>query len=381
MSGISLVDVGLQWFKDAVNVVIDWFHQGIAAGYEAITESLFDTPLPETDGSFAFGTPTNEPWTDLYDALVGGEIMLLGLLILVICVQGRHTIRIFNLGSTYAARKTRRSAWTGAFLIVTWYWVGVLTLYLVEAFTIAFLPDASIVTGAMLEFLAVAVVNPVLALMLAAFGGFAMWIIQALFFLRDILLYVYLYAMPIGVAIAYGNLPVVSRIARRLCLKFIPLAVMPLPVALLFKAYELLFSEGTNSPLAPESMFLSYLIAVSLPVLSVLLVWKLFKYGAPLASQFIGTTSRLALTAGAVVTAGKLAGPFAAASAARWGPAAATGQVVASRMGGGAQETATGPASDGTERQQRTGQDNVAPDSTDRGVPEYRRSENDPASY
>ncbi|UWG49257.1 putative membrane protein (plasmid) [Halalkaliarchaeum sp. AArc-CO] len=205
MTGISLVDVGVQWFKDALNIVIEWFHQGIAAGYETITESLFDTPLPETDGSFAFGTPTNEPWTDLHDALVGGEIMLLGLLILVICVQGRHTIRIFNLGSTAEARRTRRSAWTGAFLIVTWYWVGVLTLYLVEAFTIAFLPDASVVTGAMLEFLAVTVVNPVLSLMLAAFGGFAMWVIQALFFLRDILIYVYFYAMPIGVAVAYGR--------------------------------------------------------------------------------------------------------------------------------------------------------------------------------
>jgi len=62
---------------------------------------MFGTPTPQTDGVFVFGEPTNAPWSTIQDALVGGEVMLIALLLLIMSVQGRHTIRIFNIDSAY----------------------------------------------------------------------------------------------------------------------------------------------------------------------------------------------------------------------------------------------------------------------------------------
>lgn len=377
----SLSDIGIKWFEDAVDKLIEWFQEGLTDGYEAVTAQVFGTPTPETDGAFVFGQPSNTPWEEIHGNLVAGEIMLISLLLLVMCVQGRHTIRIFNIGSAYETRKAKRSAWTGAFLIVTWYWVAVLALYLVDGFTIALLPDVSTVTDTMIDLLYLTISNPALALFLTGVGAVAMWILQALFFLREILLYILIYAIPIGIALAYGNLPVVSHIARTVCMKFVPLAIMPIPVALLFKGYELLFSEGTDSALVPDSSFLSYLIAVTLPLLSILIVWKLFKYASPMTTKIIGATTKGAVTAGAVVGAGVVAGPAAAATTAAWGPKAAAGYTAASKMrqgGGSSQQSGNSSGGSGG----RTDHDNIATDAYGQeGVPAYRRTENDPGYY
>ncbi|WP_313692101.1 hypothetical protein [Halorarum halobium] len=378
MQGISLVDIGLEWFEDVIDWVIEWFNRGITDGYAVLSESLLGTPTPESSSGFVFGSPTNEPWIALHDSLVGGDIQLIALLLLVVCVQGRHTIRIFNIGSRYEAQRAKRTAWTGAILIVAWYWVGALSLYLVDGFTIALIPDVSAVTDAMVEFLRVSISNPALALVLAIIGGIAMWTLQALLFIRELLLYVYLYGMPLAVALTYGNIPVVSRIASALSLKFVPLALMPLPVAILFKAYELLFSEGIQSTLAPTTAFLSTILAVSLPVLAVLVVWKVFKYASPLTTAVIGTTSGAAVTAGTIITAGAVGGPTAATTAARWGSKAAAGHVTAQRVASGGSGTGHTGARQGTSSSP-TQQDALAPESTRRsGAPSYRRTENDP---
>jgi hypothetical protein len=188
--------------------------------------------------------------------------MLVALLLLVMSVQGRHTVRIFNIGSAYEARKTKKTAWVGAFLIITWYWIGTLALYLVDGFTIALMPELSSVASAMLQFLGAAITNPGLGLLFAVIGGISMWALEALFYIRMILLYVYLYGLPIAFALAYGNIPVVSDIAMGFCKRFVPLAVLPLPAAMVLKGYDLIYAGGA---LTPGTAFLKYLVAASLP--------------------------------------------------------------------------------------------------------------------
>ncbi|RQG95539.1 hypothetical protein [Natrarchaeobius chitinivorans] len=383
----SLTEFGRQWFEDIVETTTEWFEDGLVEGYHDLTETVFGTPVPETTGSFVFGTPSNDPWVDLHDALVTGEIMLLSLLLLVMFVQGRHTLRIFNFGSGYEARQAQRSAWTGAFLIVTWYWVAVLVVYLIDGFTIALVPDIDALREALIVFLEVTISNHALALFMAAIGGISMWCLQALFFIREILLYIYLYSMPIILAVAYGHLPVISRVGRRIAIKFVPLAIMPLPVAILFRGYDLLFGTGAESSLAPESAFLTYFVGVSLPVFSLLLVWKLFAYASPLTTKVVGGTTKVvggttkgAVAVGATVGAAKIAGPVAAATAARWGPKAAAWQVANQRMRG--QSTTTGQPGRSDSSSQESGgtvHDNLVSDAYgQRGVPQYRRTKNDP---
>ena len=370
MADLSLADVGLQWFKDIVATVTKWFVTLITDGLEQFQNGLFGTPLPDGSGTGrVFGAPaaSDEPWHSIYEAVVAGEVMMFALIILFLSVQGRHFARIFNVASAYETRRTKRSAWLGAVLIVAWYWVGVLTLYFVEGLTIGLLPNANELGIALLQILPTAVTNPVLTLIMAVLGGLAMVTLEALLFIREVLLYVYLYGMPFGIAIAFGNLPILSRVARRLCLQFIPLAALPIPAAVLLRGYELLF---VGDPLlALSTSFVQYFIVVSMPVLVLYVIWKTFSYASPLTAQVLGTTTRAAATLGAVAGTGYIAGPYTATTAARWGSRAAVAQAATQRAFGGTDDE------DGSE----TNHDNVADEGDGNGgVPEYRRHENDP---
>ncbi|RLM83993.1 hypothetical protein D3D02_15500 [Halobellus sp. Atlit-38R] len=349
---VDLIDVVLQGTKGVVDWLIELFMDGLVSGYEVLTEEIFGTPTPETNGGFVFGQPTNAPWPTIQDALVGGEILLLALLLLVMSVQGRHTVRIFNIGSAYEARKAKKTAWVGAFLIITWYWVGTLALYLVDGFTIALMPDLYSVTEAMLGFLEVTITNPGLGFLFAFIGGISMWALEALFYIRRILLYVYLYGMPIAFALAYGNIPVLSSIAAGFSKRFVPLAILPLPAAVVFKGYDLIYGGGT---LTPQTAFLKYLVAVSLPLIALYITWKTFKFATPLTARVVGSATKGAALIGGVAAGAYVGGAGVATTAARWGPKAAAGQALAQK--------ASARGGHGTED----------------ASPSYRRTENDPS--
>ncbi|WP_148415032.1 hypothetical protein [Haloferax sp. KTX1] len=349
---VDLIDVVLEGFKDVLGWLTDSFSEGIQTGYDTLSTELFGTPTPETSETFVFGTPSNSPWVQIREALVGGDIMLIALLLLVVSVQARHVIRIFNMGSTYEARKTMKNAWAGAVFIISWYWVGVVSLYLVNGFTIALIPSLETLAEVLVGFLGVTLTNPILGLLLAALGGISMWAIQALFFIREILLYVYVYGMPIAIALGYGNIPILSDIATGFAKRFVPLVVLPLPTAVVFKGYDLLFASGTFNP---ATAFLQYLVAVSLPVIALYLTWKTFAYATPLTAKAIGTASKGAVIAGSVATGAAIGGSGVATTAARWGPKAAAGQVLAQKAASRAESTTTTPT-----------------------TAAYRRTENDP---
>jgi type IV secretion system protein TrbL len=351
----EIIIAGIRGFIEWVKK--EGFISGLKDGYRTLEEALFGTPTPRTNGHFVFGQPTNAPWTGIHDALVGGEIMLVALTLLVVGVQGRHTLRIFDFGSIYEARKARKSAWTGAILLVAWYWIAVLLLYLIDGITIALLPDFSSFVDLLVNFVGASISNPILGLLVLAVGSFAMWVFEILLKLRNLLLYIYVFAMPIVAAVAFTNIPVLSEIAIRFAKKFVPLAVLPLPVALLFRGFIFLQEEGIIGPSLPADLQL--FISAAVPVIALWLTWKTFKYATPLTAKVIGGATAGAVTVGAVATGAYLAGPAVGATAARWGPRAATGHALASRLGDWGPEPVT----------DAYGQE---------GIPEYRRSENDP---
>jgi type IV secretion system protein TrbL len=205
--------------------------------------------------------------------------------------------------------------------------------------------------NAMLGFLSVTLTNPGLSLLFALIGGISMWALEALFYIREILLYVYLYGMPIAIAIGYGNIPVVSDIAMGFCRRFVPLAVLPLPAAIVFKGYDLIYSGGT---LTPQTAFLKFLVAASLPLVAVYITWKTFKYATPLTARVVGGATKGAALIGGVAAGAYVGGAGVATTAARWGPKAAAGHAVAQK--------AAARGGHGTED----------------GAPSYRRTENDP---
>jgi len=370
MTSIPFSDFGLKWFEDIVEKITDWFTKELVAGYDDFLEGLLTTPLPEGQGiDLIFSKPgeSDEIWRSIYEATVAGETMVFALIILFLCVQGHHFVRIFNYGSAHEARKARRSSWIGAFLIVTWYWLGVLSLYFVEALTIGLIPNMQRLGSSLVGMLPQAAGTPGLTLIMAALGGLSMVGLKALFFIREVLLYIYLYGMPFGIAIAYGNLPVLSTIAQRLISQFVPLAALPLPAAILFRGYELLFVGEQQLELGGE--FTRYLVVMSLPLVALYVTWKTFRYASPMAARAVGGAGRGAMLVGTVATAGYLGGARTAAMAARWGPTAAVGSAAASRR-----RTA---GTDEADAQGQSANDN----GQQGGVPSYRRPENDPGYY
>lgn len=324
---LQATGLGIKWFEAAIQLLIQWLRDPIEGGLGNLADLFFATPLPATGSGVdrVFGAPpaSDEPWHSIYTSVVGGDIMVFALLVLFACVQGRHTVRIFNVGSGYETRRAQRSAWTGAVLIVAWYWIAVLTLYFVEGLTVALLPDLAGIGQMLLGILPTALSNPALSLLMSVIGALAMLCMEAVFFVRHILLYGYLYLMPIGLAVAFGNIPILSRIARGMCRQFVPLAVLPVPAAFLFRTYDLLFGNGY---LAGSTPFLRFLVVVSLPVLSLYVSWKTFEYASPLTARIMRGTATTALTVGAVAGASSIAGPRVASTAARYGPTTAAGE-------------------------------------------------------
>jgi type IV secretion system protein TrbL len=373
MSSVPFADFGLKWFTDIVEKISEWFGQEITQSYRNIASDFFGTPLPDGSGAdliFKMPDQGDEPWHSIYESVVAGEIMILALLLLFVGVQGRHFVRIFDFSSAYEARRARRTAWTGAVLIVAWYWVAVLILYFVDGFTIALMPSLSELGTALANLMPASVGNPGLTAIMAFLGAISMLALKALYFIREVLLYVYLYTMPLGIAIAFGNIPVLSDIARRLCRQFIPLAVLPLPATLLFRGYGLVFLG--DQVVAPESAFLQYFVVISLPIIALYVTWKTFQYASPLTAQALSRGTKAAATVGTIAGVGYLGGRQAAATAARYGKTA--GAIQAAADGGPRGD-------DSAARTGGTKQDNIADDDGGGGVPAYRRSENDPAYY
>lgn len=378
MPEIPFSDFGVKWFEDIVQKVTKWFVGEITSTLRQLTNSFFGTPLPDGSGrSLVFGAPSqsDEPWHSIYEAVVAGEVMVFALLILFLAVQGRHFIRIFNFSSAYDERRTRRSSWTGAVLIVGWYWVALLLLYLVDGLTIALIPDVSTLGASLVQLLPAAAGNPGLTLVMAMLGGLAMVALKAVFFIREVLLFVYLYGVPFGLAFTFANIPIVSRVANRICLQFVPLALLPVPAAVLFRGYELLFAGEQFVSLATP--FLQYLVVISLPLLALFVTWKTFRYASPLTARVIGGTTRAAATLGAVAGAGSVAGPYAATTAARWGPKAGLAQAATQQAFG----QPRGDSSVGGTKRDNLADDGGGNGGGGGGVPQYRRSENDPGYY
>lgn len=372
MAESPLSDLGSEWFSDILAVATGWFQQGISTGYDQLTKAAFGTPTPSTGSVLGFGAPTNEPWASLHETLVAGETTFLALLVLIVAVQARSTIRVFNIGNPVAARATTRSAWVGGAFIVLWYWIAAASVTLVDGLTIVLLPPVESVGTLVADLLVVTITNPFLAFGLGFVGALGMWVLQALFILRDLLIYGYIYAMPFGLAIAYANIPVVSRLAASICRRFIPLLVFPLPVALLFGAYDLVLTSALDVGVLPVSAFARYLVAVSLPVISVYVVWRLFTDVAPKTTRVVRRTAGTVGAVGTVVGAGAVGGPATATTVAKVGARAATIRQVEQRLGG-SQAASQAPG---------TRNDNVAADANgQRGIPSYRRTENDPGYY
>jgi hypothetical protein len=160
-------------------------------------------------------------------------------------------------------------------------------------------------------------------------GSLSMWSLLAIYYIRDILLYVYIYGMPLLFAIGYGNIPILSDIAIGFTKRFVPLAILPLPASVIFKGYDLLYVELS---LEPSTAFLQYIVAVSLPLLALYATWKTFIYASPTTSKVLGRTAKGAAMVAGTAAGGYVGGTGLASTVAKTGTKRAAQQMIIEKV-------------------------------------------------
>jgi len=86
---------------------------------------------------------------------------------------------------------------------------------------------------------------------------------------------------------------------------------------MVFKGYDLIYGGGT---LTPQTAFLKFLVAASLPLVALYITWKTFKYATPLTAKVVGGATKGAALIGGVAAGAYVGGAGVATTAARWGP-------------------------------------------------------------
>jgi len=88
---VDLIDVVLEGIKDVVDWFIGLFMDGLRSGYQTLTERDVWHSNSSDRRDVHFSENQVMPLASNQEGLIGGEIMLIALLLLVMSVQGRHT--------------------------------------------------------------------------------------------------------------------------------------------------------------------------------------------------------------------------------------------------------------------------------------------------
>lgn len=231
------------------------------------------TPHPSPEGGFVFGQPTTEPWTSLYsyyiDFILPITLLLLGAAIALVLFSGT----LGSLLSGYERSLTQRRLFLGFLFILAWWGVGTLTLQFSDGLATSIAPNVDSVAGSFTAALdpASASGGPVMRGALTVFEAAVVLGMAFLYLLRWVGIYALMLGMPIAVAlwvVNVGPFAYLSRIVEGLATKFIPLAFVSVPVAIIFRVGDLLFSssvpiENFGHPIAP------FVLALGFPILSI----------------------------------------------------------------------------------------------------------------
>lgn len=321
----SFAEYGAKWFTDAIRLVAGWMLDTMNGGYERLEDHAIGTPHP--DGWLDYGKPAadDQPWRTLYMAVGSyqqGQIFVAGLLMMIVALYGRHVVNVFDFASAYRNRATKRKFWNGIVLVFAWWWIALTLLYFADGLTTLFMPDPGVLGREMQALLPEDVdperfvlINPVTLVVMTLVGVLGFILLEAMFIVRDLIIYMYVFVGPLGIAFAFSGIPMLEDYARSILKRYFPLVMMPIPTALAFHAYY--FALTTDA--LPDSLFAKYLLYCSLPLVGVYVTWK----GFTLASPLVARASRTAANAGAGVAT---AGSVVAARSATAGAAYAKGQ-------------------------------------------------------
>lgn len=239
-------------------------------GHELVT-LIVHTPNPNA----VFEEPTNDPWPAVYgyywETILPLSLFLYGLSIgLVILLESTS-----HLFGSYHRTKLKKRAFAGLLGILLWWWLAALSLQFANALTLYLAPDLSDISlFQTLSFTVIGVLGGVLATM----TDFVLFVLVALIYLmRQLALYTFVLLMPILIALwvpGVGPMTLVSRFVRRLAGFYVPMVLMTVPVALLFRIGELLGDSLSLSLGGIGSWILALVVPVAAVAAPIVMFWQ-----------------------------------------------------------------------------------------------------------
>ncbi len=243
---VAFVDGIVQAAREILSEGSDEIHDSVQEMFELAVTVTVRTPYPEPRDGFFFGEPTNEPWTAFYayytEAVLPVTLLIIALAIAMILFTG-----IFGTFLTGYERSRAKRRLVVAFLFVlAWWGIGAFVLRFVDALATAIAPEPSVAAETFRDVMVIDGHGTVTTTVLALLEATVVIFLVVWFFVRWIGIYALMLATPIGVAfwiVDVGPFAYLSALIEELLTKFIPLAFITVPAAVVYRVAELLFAN------------------------------------------------------------------------------------------------------------------------------------------
>jgi len=290
---IAFVDGIRQAAREIFSEGAESLHDSVLQMTDLMVIVSVRTPFPEPREGFFFGAPTNEPWVSFYgyytDVVLPITLLVIGLAIAMILFTG-----IFGTFLTGYERSRAKRRLVVAFLFVlAWWGIGSFLLRFVDALAMVIAPETDVVATTLRDSMVLEGHSTVFTTFIAMFEGFTILLLVASFFVRWIGVYALMLATPIGIAfwiVDIGPFAYLSALIEELLIKFIPLAFITVPAAVVFRVAELLF--GAFDPSAQFGTGIGpFLLALGFPWMIIIVSYYVF-FKVPTFRELASQTSQ-----------------------------------------------------------------------------------------
>lgn len=276
---IAFVDGMVQAAREALSEGADGLHASVQDMLDLVVTVTVRTPHPKPQDGFFFGEPTNEPWVSLYgyytEAVLPVTVLVIALAVAMILFTG-----IFGSFLTGYERSRAKRRLVVAFLFVlAWWGIGAFVLRFVDALAVAIAPEPSTVASTFRDTMSLRGHDTTTTAALTLLETLVVLFLVVWFFVRWLGIYALMLATPIGVAfwvVDVGPFAYLSRLIEELLAKFVPLAFVTIPAAVVFRVGELLF--GNFDPAAEFGVGAGpFLFALGFPLLVLVVAYYMFR--------------------------------------------------------------------------------------------------------
>ncbi len=276
--GVAFVDGIIQAAREVLADGATDLHDTSQGMMEMALIATIRTPHPQAQEGFFLGEPMNEPWISLYtyytEAVLPLTVALIALAIALILFTG-----IFGtLLSGYEKSKAKRRLVVAFLFVIAWWSIGAFTLRFADALATTIAPPPDDMAATLQETMALEGVGTVSTAGLAVVEAGVFVALILTYLIRWIGVYALMVGMPLAVAfwiVDIGPFAYLSSIVADVAFKFVPLAFITVPAAIIYRVGDLVF--GVFDPVqAFGHATAPFMLGLAVPLLVLIVSYYLF---------------------------------------------------------------------------------------------------------